>query len=318
MNINRAFFTKGTKVDTDFIDKEHLISEEIFNMYLKTLSMFSYSGLPEEIDVFDLEYMLQMNGSCIFTKVDDKYYCFIGGLGGELNAYYHPTEDIVANPYLNLSKNFTIQDEKEGVLIKNDYFYMGLNHINYKYAKMYVESLITSLYQLFNLRLPSIASSSDSQAIKDLDDLFTGIIKGNKLKSISSQALIDDIKTQDYMKNVSNVKDVMELQQYYRSQWLIELGLNANYNMKREAINDSESAMNTDCLLPLIDMMLRCRQQALKKINKKYGTNISVELSSSWKNIREEVEQMINDEQEQPKEPEQKETTEEGDSNENN
>lgn len=314
MNINRAFFTKG-KTTEDFLDKNHLISEEIYNMYLKTLSMFTYKGLPEEIDVFDLEYMLQVNGSCIFTKVDDKYYVFIGGLGGELNAYYHPTEDIVANPYLNLSKNFKIQDDKEGVLIKNDYFYMGLNHINYKYAKMYVESLITSLYQLFNLRLPSIASSSDSQATKDLDDLFTGIIKGNKLKSITSQALLDDIKTQDYMKNVSNVKDVMELQQYYRSQWFIELGLNANYNMKREAINDSESAMNTDCLLPLIDMMLRCRKQALKKINDKYKLNIEVDLSSSWKNIREEVETMINDSNEVVTE-EQPEENEEGDSNE--
>ena len=121
MNINRAFFTKGTKVDNDFLDKEHLISEEIFNMYLKTLSMFSYSGLPEEIDVFDLEYMLQVNGSCIFTKVDDKYYVFIGGLGGELNAYYHPTEDIVVNPYLNLSKNFKIQDEKEGIYTCNHF-----------------------------------------------------------------------------------------------------------------------------------------------------------------------------------------------------
>lgn len=314
MNMNRAFFTKGKTTD-DFLDKEHLISEEIYNMYLKTLSMFTYKRLPEEIDVFDLEYMLQVNGSCIFTEVDDKYYVFIGGLGGELNAYYHPTEDIVANPYLNLSKNFKIQDEKEGVLIKNDYFYMGLNHINYKYAKMYVESLITSLYQLFNLRLPSIATSSDSQATKDLDELFTGIIKGNKLKSITSQALLDDIKTQEYMKNVSNVKDVMELQQYYRSQWFIELGLNANYNMKREAINDSESAMNTDCLLPLIDMMLRCRQQALKKINDKYKLNIEVELSSSWKNIREEVEKMIDDSNEVVTE-EQPEEDEEGDSNE--
>ena len=58
--------------------------------------------------------------------------------------------------------------------------------------------------------------------------------------------------------------------------------------MKREAIGEGESSLNEDSLLPLCDEMLRCRQQDVEKINKMFGTNISVEFDSAWaQNVRE-------------------------------
>ena len=91
-------------------------------------------------------------------------------------------------------------------------------------------------------------------------------------------------------KQGNDLKDVIESYQYLKGSWFNELGLNANYNMKREAINESESDMNEDALLPMIDNMLISRQDAVKQINEMFGTNISVELSSSWKKIRTEIE----------------------------
>ena len=55
--------------------------------------------------------------------------------------------------------------------------------------------------------------------------------------------------------------------------------------MKREAINDAESGMNEDSLLPLVDDMLENRKRGVEKINKMFGTNITVELDSSWKEV---------------------------------
>lgn len=291
-NVNRQFnIICNDKFNYDYIDKKEFIDSEIQNMLCKTMMMFEYKNLPEEIDIFDLEYMLQVNGSCIFTKVDNMYYVFVGGLGGERNAYYHPTIDIVANPYLRLSKMFTIQDEKDGVLIKNDFFYRGVNYINYKFAKMYVESLITSQYQLYNARIPSLAIGESDNDITDLNNYFDSVIKGEKLKGVVSKSLMDGIKTQDYSKMVNNMKDVMELQQYYYSQWLIAFGVNSAYNMKRESIGESESSINDKALLPFCDMMLKCRQSAFKKINKKYNLNVSVDFTSAWKKLRKEMQE---------------------------
>ena len=40
--------------------------------------------------------------------------------------------------------------------------------------------------------------------------------------------------------------------------------------------------MNNDALLPLVDNMLKCRQDGFNRVNAKYGTNIKVSLNSSW------------------------------------
>ena len=61
--------------------------------------------------------------------------------------------------------------------------------------------------------------------------------------------------------------------------------------MKREAINTSESQMNNDALLPFIDDMKICRENAIEKINKMFGTNISVKYNSAWEDNEIELKQ---------------------------
>ena len=81
----------------------------------------------------------------------------------------------------------------------------------------------------------------------------------------------------------------MELKQYQLAQFYIELGINANYNMKRESVSADEFRMNDDALMPLIDQMLAVRKLACKQINDLFGLNIDVELNSAWLKIAKEV-----------------------------
>ena len=62
-----------------------------------------------------------------------------------------------------------------------------------------------------------------------------------------------------------------------------DLGLNANYNMKRERLNTQEVSMNIDALMPFVDSMLTERVEGVKRVNEKFGTDITVTLGSSWK-----------------------------------
>ena len=82
--------------------------------------------------------------------------------------------------------------------------------------------------------------------------------------------------------NGSYLTQFIELHQYLKGSFYNEVGLNANFNMKREALGDGETSLNDDILLPLCDQMLKCRKEDVEKINSKYGTNITVEYSSSW------------------------------------
>ena len=87
----------------------------------------------------------------------------------------------------------------------------------------------------------------------------------------------------------TTLTDLIEYTQYIKSCLYNELGLQSNYNMKREAINSNESQLNEDQLHPLIDDMLRERQIGLEKVNAMFGTNITVRFNSAWEiNEREE------------------------------
>ena len=82
----------------------------------------------------------------------------------------------------------------------------------------------------------------------------------------------------------------IELHQYLKGSMFNELGLNANYNMKREALGAGESGLNADILFPLVDDMLANRQECLDEVNKKYGTNIKVDFNSTWVDNKREAE----------------------------
>ena len=77
--------------------------------------------------------------------------------------------------------------------------------------------------------------------------------------------------------------DLIEYHQYLKAGLFNELGLNSNYNMKRESINSNESQLNDDMLHPLIDDMLKMRKEFCEQVNEMFGTEISVDFDSAWK-----------------------------------
>ena len=289
-------------------DKEALIFFH-FNMALaKTLKMFEYEGLPETIPYRELEKILQLNSFAYWLKKDDKLYVFFGGLGGRPNEYYQPTNFIVANPYLQFFK--TVKVNEEGVLMWNDYSHMGLSLMIRRYAELMAECDITLRFGLINDRLVSILYANNDNSKDSAEEFMKDVEDGNKLGVILGDTWVDDngdFRVNDYRKaNTQDLKDVMELQQYLKASFWNDIGIQANYNMKREAINDSEAGMNEESLKPFIDDMLECRKEALEKINKQFGTNITVRFSSSWvrreKIVSDETKEDQNDEQTQQEE----------------
>ena len=87
----------------------------------------------------------------------------------------------------------------------------------------------------------------------------------------------------------NNITDLIELQQYIKSQLQNELGLQSNYNMKRESINSNEAILNRDTLYPLVDEMYNCRMEGIEKVNKMFGTKIEVEFDGIWKQNHNEL-----------------------------
>ena len=257
---------------------------------IRTQKMFKYSDLPKTIPKEQLELLLQRNGYAVITKVNGELYAFYGGLGGEPNEYYLPTIATVANPALKFSKSMVI--DKECVVIKNDVMFMGLMPLIQSTSYLLAQADISFKYALINGRMKAIVTAPNDEVKTSLDEMFKQIEKGSSLKVVVDDDLMNELKVSPYGSNDNGI-DIIELKQYIIGSFYQKLGIQSNFNMKREALNSAESALNDDILYPLIDEMLEERQKGVEKINELYGTNISVELSSVWKQLRDQEEQAV-------------------------
>lgn len=261
-------------------DKDTAVTEFIANALAKTQSMFEYEGLPESIPQKELERLLQTTGNAFVTKVDGVLYALTGGKGGEPDVYGRATLYTVANPALRLNKIYDIQ--KDGVLIENDSNGESLLPLIGRYAVLHTDGLISLNTASILTRITMLISASDDKTKQSADE-FLRKIQDGEFSIIGENAFFKGVNMQTApTTNSVYITQLIELIQYYKASMYNELGLNANYNMKRERLNLGEVSMNVDVLLPYVDNMLKERQNAVEKINKMFDTEISVKLASSW------------------------------------
>lgn len=271
---------RGISRGYDIKDKQANVTTQINYMLNKSLNMFEWSGLPDSIPERELERILQTNGYSGFAEVNGELYALWGGLGGVQDAYYRPTLMTVANPALDLSKEYKLGEDM--VLMRNDDTMQGITPIYAKYGTLMNENELTLYISLINKRAETIISVSDDNTAESAKQYLKNLEEGN-LGYITESKLFDSLSVNSAKNNSSNnLNELIELQQYLKANLYNEIGLNANYNMKRERLNTSEVEMNSEALYPLVDNMLYNRRLAVEEINEKFGTNISVEFNSSW------------------------------------
>lgn len=261
-------------------DKDTAVTEFIANTLAKTQSMFEYEGLPDSIPQKELERLLQTTGNAFVTNVDGVLYALSGGKGGEPDVYGRATLYTVANPALKLNKTYDIQ--KDGVLIENDSNGESLLPLIGRYAVLHTDGLISLNTASILTRITMLISASDDKTKQSAEEFLCKIQDGD-FSIIGENAFFKGVNMQTApTTNSVYITQLIELIQYYKASMYNELGLNANYNMKRERLNLGEVSMNVDVLLPYVDNMLKERQNAVEKINEMFGIEISVKLASSW------------------------------------
>ena len=262
-------------------DKKLSSKNYIHYMVIRLQKMFKYTNLPDSIPREMLEYYLLVNGSCFIAKHEDgNLYALLGSFGGEPDAYYRPTRYVVANPALKMSKDFDINND--GVLIRNDSIWVGLYPLMARYASLMAENILTLRSADVMLRVIAMLTAPDDKT-RIAAEAYLKKLENGEFGVIAENRFFEGVKMQSPpSNNGSYLTQFIELHQYLKGSFYNEIGLNANFNMKREALGDGESSLNEDSLMPLCDEMLRCRQEDFDKVNKMFGTDIKVEFDSSW------------------------------------
>lgn len=266
------------------IDKRARLDSYVRYFLARLQCMFKYEGLPDTIPAKWFEHYLLTNGNAVIGRADDgELYAFFGGHGGKPDAYYISTQYIVANPYLNFTHTYTIggKDEHDAVIIYNDTYSQGVLPLLERYCSQLVENDITlSIADILARATLNISAADDKT--KASAELYLKRLRDGDLAVIAEQAFIEGLNLREFRAAADSLTNLIEYHQYIKASLFNELGLNSNYNMKRESINSNESQLNDDMLHPLIDNMLKERREGIERVNYMFGTNITVEFDSAW------------------------------------
>lgn len=298
-----------TKADLKLVrSKPRIFESRVSYMLLRAMEIFEWKDLPPTIDPRVLELYLLTQGYALIVNCDshnsscgtsdDKPegpYVLAGGLGGELDASYFPTLGIPVSPYLNLHID-SVEEQRLGkaiALVRNDSNCVGLMPLFSLYAGEQAEAYLTLRLQLVNLRTNKLLQADSDSVKEDAKSYLRKIDEDGELGVIGSKKFFDmlnGIKAEDYSAGSAgqSIKDTIEAIQYLDGKLFNEIGLNANFNMKREAINDDEVGAGEDTLFPLVDNWWEWRKKGAEEINRLFHAKCSVDLKSSWKKVMKE------------------------------
>lgn len=277
------------------IDKTQLTGYYYKMLLNRVINMFTWKNLPDTVDEQVMNFWLFVTGRVVFTEFKGKLYALNGNYGGFPNEYYLPTEFVVANPILG-SKNVKL--DVDGVAMFNSdtdkyptqTMTGGLYPILTLTANMLADCVVTISSALKNGRVQTAFLCKDDTVRTAGEKVLTKLYNGDPAVMIDDTILncITPIKMTDNASVATILQQTVETYQFWLANFYNSIGVNANFNMKRERLNTAEVNINDSALFVNVVNMLNNRQQALEKINKMFGTNITVEISEEWKDLTEE------------------------------
>lgn len=262
--------------------KEDNLNDFTQSILNRTLGMFEYTGLPDSLPAVEIEKRLQLKGHATIFEYKGQLYVTTGAYAGmEKSPYNEPTQVIVNVPAFNL--NQTLDINKNCVVIKNDSLAAGLLTTIVKHGTLMIENEITMLIKDYNSRVETVFVGGTDQTVDSANAYIKNLVDGN-LGVVAENSFLQDLKVQNAQgTNTTPYTDLIQYQQFLKSDLYNELGLSSLNNMKKERMNVDEVNANNDNIYPLIDNMLKNRMDGIKMVNKLFNGNIQVDFSGTWK-----------------------------------
>lgn len=277
-NLNdTSSFTDYCRNAVDNAIVENNNANYIYNSYLQMLSlnMFRYEGLPESVDTFYLEYILQSRGFIAFYQDDNLgLVCTEITLGSRLNHYQMPTEYRTVSISEDIKKTLS---SDESVLMKNSPLFRGtFPYLNYFANKLALVSRTTD--QNLTMQWTPYIITGDRRMLQQFKVFMKKILQGVQTIFTSKGLKMEDINV--LQTNAPFIADDLHsMKQSIMRECMTFLGIeNANMDKKERLVSDEVNANNQQVLASR-NIWLSERKKAIDLINKKYGLNASVKFS---------------------------------------
>lgn len=276
------------------VDRERMTHDIIEYFLDRILQMFRVEGLPEDsMPERWVKRLVLIHGAVPVGPHDGKLWATRATFGGERNGYYVPRRVIITNPWIPWYDEIDTPSDRI-VIWENDTQRRGLLPILVKYARALTDNYITMRMINVNSRCPAVLASDDRETRSSAEEFFKKLWKGSS-GIITTKEFSEGLTSTPYADSgKTSLKDAIEYEQYLTAKLWNELGVQSNWNAKREALHSDEVGMNLDSLLPLVDEMLECWQRAADEISDKFPEylpdgRVTVRKNSAWQEVEKEV-----------------------------
>lgn len=244
------------------------------------LSMFEWEGLPDEINKRFLELTLLDNGSAVFFQDPDMGYMVMPvATKGYVNAYLEPVQYEAVSVGYNRGL-----DIDSGVIIWNNYSRTSLKPFLEQYAYRLYKVERAMDVNISQQKFPFIVLTDESQRLTMMNTMEQ--YEGNEPYIFGNKKGFDRDSVQALQTGVPYVAD--KLMMYKHSIWndaMTFLGIGNAKQDKKERLVADEVAANDEQVQSSRYIMLKARQDACDKINKMFGTEISVDFKLNKDNL---------------------------------
>lgn len=257
-------------------------------LYELAISIFKYENVPDSVDIAYVERKLFYHPSVIWFKDDfvgenGSVICLPATLGGKLSVYDVP---LLRQAYASNGYN-TKRTDKNSVVMYNNMARRNTANAIRLYARELTHIRMTMLVNVNAQKTPVLLVGSEQQqlTLKNLYMNYSGcqpVIFGDSgLNTDSLKVLKTDAPyTAD------------KLYQLYNQVWneaLTYLGIsNVNIQKKERMITDEVMRSQGGTIASRYSR-LNARREALEKVNKMFGTNITVDYADDFREADDEV-----------------------------
>ena len=286
---------KRRKPPAGIRDKPRRFREHMAHWLSMTAGAFKW-GFPEqlaaELPPHYTEQEVQRAGWLALIKVGDELHLAgptVAAFNGKFTPYYQPGGCIVTNAYATDWDGEYIFGEN-AVLLRNTPDFLSVAQIIAPRVEMQTEADVTMVCALQNLRVINLVKAKDTDATEAADIFlgqvewgFSGIVTAGAGKTWSGapeEAPLEALPLSPVPG--AYMQQMIECQQYVHASLYNDLGIQSNWNAKREALSADEVGAGEEALRPLIDIMLAERQAFCDEVKRVFDIDITVELSGAW------------------------------------
>lgn len=257
--------------------------EYLFELLEKMLNLFEWENLPETIPAWLLEKCLLIYGKAGVDKVCDNLYVGFGVMDGTINK-----SGVADNYRINFVDGTSVTKPlNESAYGFNTSTAFPDRIFLERYASIFAEiDLSILLNVIYSRNLPIPVAEGDIER-KQWEEILKKVRRGETCVATSDimKKFIDNPNGQDVLKlfDVSTTQysqDLNLLHEEMLKRFCNECGIDISVRDKKAQMNTDELNAYDDYSRITIDDKLHQRELFAERINKLYGTNISVRLKS--------------------------------------